>query len=76
MAKDMRDSYKQALKETNDALVNQIKGLDESMQKEVTRIIEIMGSKLTSLSNKFVEDYTPLTSQLANLVQSLNIKKK
>lgn len=75
MAKDMRDSYKQALKETNDALVNQIKGLDESMQKEVTRIIEIMGSKLTSLSNKFVEDYTPLTSQLANLVQSLNIKK-
>ncbi len=62
--------------ETNDALVNQIKGLDEQMQKEVTRIIEIMGTKLSSLSEKFVKDYTPLTNQLANLINSLgNIKQ-
>ena len=76
MAKDMRAGYKQAIKETNDALVNQIKGLDEQMQKEVTRIIEIMGTKLSSLSEKFVKDYTPLTNQLANLINSLgNIKQ-
>ena len=71
MAKDMREGYKQAIKETNDALVNQIKGLDEQMQKEVTRIIEIMGTKLSSLSDKFVKDYTPLTNQLSNLISSL-----
>ena len=71
MAKDMREGYKQAIKETNDALVNQIKGLDEQMQKEVTRVIEIMGTKLSSLSEKFVKDYTPLTNQLSNLMSSL-----
>ena len=71
MAKDMRVGYKQAIKETNDALVNQIKGLDEQMQKEVTRIIEIMGTKLSSLSDKFVKDYTPQPNQLSNLISSL-----
>lgn len=76
MAKDMRAGYKQAIKETNDALVNQIKGLDEQMQKEVTRIIEIMGTKLSSLSEKFVKDYTPLTNQLANLINSLGSIKQ
>ena len=53
------------------------KGLDEQMQKEVTKIVEIMGSNLASLSEKFVSDYSPLTNQLVNLVNSLgSIKKK
>tara|TARA_B100000959_G_C14960455_1_gene615578 strand:- start:1068 stop:2273 length:1206 start_codon:yes stop_codon:yes gene_type:complete len=76
MSSEIRDSVKQSIKETNDALINQIKGLDEQMQKEVTRVIEIMGTKLASLSQKFVNDYTPLTNQLANLINSLsNIKQ-
>ena len=58
-------------------LINQIKGLDEQMQKEVTKIVEIMGSNLASLSEKFVSDYSPLTNQLVNLVNSLgSVKKK
>ena len=58
-------------------LINQIKGLDEQMQKEVTKIVEIMGSNLSSLSEKFVNDYSPLTDQLANLINSLgSVKQK
>ena len=34
-----------------------------------------MGSNLASLSEKFVNDYAPLTSQLANLVNSLGSVK-
>ena len=77
MSTEIRDSVKQSIKETNDMLINQIKGLDEQMQKEVTKIVEIMGSNLASLSEKFVSDYSPLTNQLVNLVNSLgSVKKK
>ena len=71
MIKNMSDAQKEALKEINDTLLSQIKGLDESMEKEVTRIIELMGTKLSSLSEKFVNDYTPLTNNLSNLINSL-----
>ena len=73
MSTEIRDSVKQSIKETNDMLINQIKGLDEQMQKEVTKIVEIMGSNLASLSEKFVSDYSPLTNQLVNLVNSLDL---
>ena len=76
MSTEIRDSVKQSIKETNDMLINQIKGLDEQMQKEVTKIVEIMGSNLASLSEKFVSDYSPLTNQLVNLVNSLGSVKK
>ena len=77
MSTEIRDSVKQSIKETNDMLINQIKGLDEQMQKEVTKIVEIMGSNLASLSEKFVSDYSPLTNQLVNLINSLgSVKKK
>ena len=46
MIKNMSDAQQEALKEINDTLLSQIKGLDESMEKEVTRIIELMGTKL------------------------------
>ena len=35
-----------------------------------------MGSNLASLSEKFVSDYSPLTNQLVNLVNSLEVQKK
>ena len=51
--------------------MNQVKNLDEAIEKELKKVIEVMGSNLASLSEKFVNDYAPLTSQLANLVNSL-----
>ena len=42
------------------------------MSEELSRALELMGSKLTSLSNQFVKDYEPLTRQLSNLVKSKN----
>ena len=46
------------------------------MSEELSRALELMGSKLTSLSNQFVKDYEPLTKQLSSLVQSLNQKNQ
>ena len=42
------------------------------MQEELSRVMKIMSDRLVSLSNKFVEDYTPLTERLKQIV---NISK-
>ena len=39
----------------------------KEMESEVKRVVELMGGKLSSLSNQFVQDYTPLTNELKYL---------
>lgn len=41
---------------------------DEAMQQELNRALELLGKNLASLSEKFVEDYTPLTERLQKVV--------
>ena len=62
------DFLKEAIKESTDNLNGQIKKLDEAMQEELSRVMKLMSDRLVSLSNKFVEDYTPLTERLKQIV--------
>jgi DNA anti-recombination protein RmuC len=48
----------------------QVVTLDRALSEELTRSIRTLGEHLTSLSHKFVDDYTPLTERLRSLVQS------
>jgi DNA repair exonuclease SbcCD ATPase subunit len=50
-------------------LEQQITLLDKALQDELKKSIEKMGSMLTSLSMQFVNDYTPLTAQLREVVR-------
>jgi gas vesicle protein len=43
--------------------------LDDALGKELNKSLETLGQQLTALSRKFVEDYTPLTDRLRELVQ-------
>ena len=43
--------------------------LDKSLQKELNDSLESLGRQLASLSNRFVEDYGPLTDRLREVVQ-------
>ncbi|MEQ8955664.1 MAG: hypothetical protein RL120_16145, partial [Gammaproteobacteria bacterium] len=42
--------------------------LDESMEKELTQALQTFGYQLTALSEKFVNDYMPLTDRLRELL--------
>jgi len=44
--------------------------LDKALEEELRRSIESLGRQLTALSQKFVQDYTPLTAQLQRVLQS------
>ena len=69
MAKTLRSTFEQTIKESNENLARQIDVLDKSMQDEIKRIMEVMGSHLASLSQRFVEDYGPLTEKLRAVVR-------
>lgn len=60
-----------AIKES-EKMNGQFEAFDQEMQKELTRSLEVLGQNLASVSEKFVEEYTPLTQQLQKL---LNVAK-
>ena len=56
-------------KTSTDHLQQQTQILDKALQEELQKSIEKMGSHLSTLSRRFVDDYTPLTLQLSKLVK-------
>ncbi|MEX2130001.1 MAG: hypothetical protein WD772_00830 [Pseudohongiellaceae bacterium] len=46
----------------------QLQQLDEAMEKELTSALQTFGYQLTALSEKFVNDYTPLTDRLRDVL--------
>lgn len=47
----------------------QVTALDAALSEELTKSLESLGRQLSALSEKFVQDYTPLTDQLRKVVQ-------
>src|SRR5690606_27635988 len=47
----------------------QVEQLDRALEAELTKALTTFGYQLTSLSEKFVNDYAPLTDKLRELVQ-------
>ena len=77
MSKTMRDTFNNAIEESSTRLEERLNKLDSEMETEIKRAVELMGGKLNSLSQQFVDDYAPLTRELAKLVNLANtIKSK
>lgn len=55
---------------SSEKINQQFSDFDQNMQQELTRSLELLGSNLASLSEKFVSDYTPLTEKLQALVNA------
>jgi len=65
LAAHVRTSWEDSQKRLN----QQFETFDQQMQQELTRALEAMGQRLASLSEKFVNDYTPLTNRLRDVIQ-------
>jgi ABC-type transporter Mla subunit MlaD len=63
--KEMGEANKKQLETITESVIT----LDESLQKTLNDSLEILGRQLASLSTKFVEDYSPLTDKLREVVQ-------
>ncbi|MGC3983120.1 MAG: hypothetical protein QM808_17845 [Steroidobacteraceae bacterium] len=57
------------VKQLSEDTKKQVVALDKALETELTKSIETLGQQLAALSQKFVQDYTPLTAQLQRVVQ-------
>ena len=69
---ELNNRIEKLMKDNADRITEQLKNLDDELADELNKALTSLGSQLTSLSNKFVEDYTPLTQELQKLVQMAN----
>ena len=69
---DQSEQLKTTVTESTNLMAMQITALDTALQKELTKALESLGSQLTSLSEKFVEDYTPLTAKLHEVLNMVD----
>ena len=58
--------------ENSERIKEQMTALDEELGEELNKALESLGKQLTALSNRFVEDYTPLTVKLKEILQLSN----
>ena len=69
-------SYLTNLEEHRKNLYEQIEGnlqkIDQGLEEELNKSLNSLGNSLAALSEKFVEDYSPLTEKLQKLVQQNN----
>ena len=69
---DQSQQLEETVKESIRLMAQQITVLDTALQTELTKALESLGSQLTSLSRQFVDDYSPLTEKLRDVVQIAN----
>ena len=67
--KKVIDTTDDFVRKNTESVPKKIELLDKALEKELTASLKTLGSHLKSLSDKFVEDYTPLTESLRNVVQ-------
>lgn len=62
---EINGNVKQLVEKTKE----QVRVLDAALSEELTKSLESLGSQLVSLSQKFAEDYTPLTNKLRDILE-------
>lgn len=68
LGEEIKNTTNDAVKDLNDRMIEQVSAIDRNIQETHKRVIEEMGKRLTALSDHFVDDYTPLTNQLRELI--------
>lgn len=75
LLQEIREAFNQQIKSMNnniheleDSVKKQIENLDNALETEINKSLEGLGRGLTAISEKFVDDYTPLTDKLRSLI--------
>ncbi len=64
----IRDDLEKAGTKNKEAIDEQIAALDQALGVELEKALKVLAGKLASLSQKFADDYTPLTNELQRVV--------
>jgi len=72
---NMNSQMDSFMKQNAERIAKQVSELDKALQEELTKSLNSLASQLGSLSNKFSQDYTPITTKLKEIIQSLDGRK-
>lgn len=72
---NMNSQIDSFMKQNAERIAKQVSELDKALQEELTKSLNSLASQLGSLSNKFSQDYTPITNKLKEIIQSLDGRK-
>lgn len=64
----IEEAANQQLAKTHETVENQLKMIDQSMQEELMRALQLMANSLGQISGKFADDYQVLTQQMKRVV--------
>jgi len=67
---ELGDTIQRLIEQNNSKISGQFQQFHDSMEAELMRAIGSMGSHLSSLSNRLVEDYGPLTEKMRELIEA------
>ncbi len=67
--RDSNQEFNSNIREIIEGTKKQVVVLDTALKDELTNSLESLGRQLAALSQKFVEDYTPLTDKLRRVVE-------
>ena len=51
-----------------------VEEFDKQLGEELTKSLEKFGNSMATLSDKFANDYTPITDNIKRLIDSLNAR--
>lgn len=72
--KDLIDTFNERIKGMIDSSSTRVEEFDKQLGEELTKSLEKFGNSMATLSNKFADDYTPITENVKKLIDSLNAK--
>ncbi len=66
----LREAVAKAADEQEQLIREITRNIDQSMQDELNRVIQLMANNLGAITGKFVEDYTQLTGHMEQVLRS------
>jgi len=73
--KELIDTFNERIKEMIESSSTRVEEFDKQLGEELTKSLEKFGNSMATLSNKFADDYTPITDNIKRLIDSLNANK-
>lgn len=66
----LNNAVEDALKSTGESVKKQVEMIDAASEREITQIMTAMGGALTTITNKFTQDYQRLVKEMERVVNT------
>ena len=70
----LNNAVEEALKSTGESVKKQVEMIDKASEREIEQVMTAMGTALTTITNKFTQDYQRLVQEMEKVVNTTTYK--